>query len=114
MPVGYDNGGVCTIVKTEGKAMKKLGKRHTVSKKNVDSIPSSPGLYVVRNTKGDVQYVGMSKNIKVRLSQHTSQRSIPGAHTFQVRTTNSRSEAEKLESGYIRKYKPRYNVQKKR
>lgn len=92
--------------------VKKLGGRKTFSQRNLNKVPKKPGIYLIRNAKGNAQYVGMTKSLRTRIGQHASQDNIPGAQTFQVRTTGSASHAERLEKKYIKQYNPRYNIQK--
>lgn len=93
---------------------KKLGGRHKLNRTNLNTVPDKPGIYLVRNEKGDAQYIGKSKTLRSRIEHHLSQRDIPGAKSFQVRTTRSASQAEKLEGNYIKRYRPTYNIQKKK
>jgi excinuclease ABC subunit C len=92
----------------------KLGGRRKLIKTNLNAVPNKPGIYLVRNKKGDAQYIGMAKTLKSRIGQHINQKDIPGAKTFQIRTTGSTGRAEKLEGKYIKNYSPKYNVQKKK
>lgn len=91
---------------------KRLGGRKNINVTNIGSVPNKPGVYLIRNKSGDAQYVGMTKTLKGRIGQHLSQGDIPGAKSFQIRTTGSIRKAEKLEGKYINNYKPRYNVHK--
>ena len=36
----------------------------------VDKLPSKTGIYYIHNEKGDLIYIGKSKNIKKRVNQH--------------------------------------------
>ena len=92
----------------------KLSGRKNLNKTNLNTVPNKPGIYLVRNKGGDAQYIGMTKTLKGRIEQHLSQRDIPGAKSFQTRTTRSVSQAEKLEGNYIKRYRPPYNIQKKK
>jgi len=91
---------------------KRLGTPRRLNKTNIQRTPHLAGIYVIRSEKGSTQYVGMSRNLKSRLTQHQSKRSIPNAATFQTRTARSVRRAETLESEYIRRYKPKYNILK--
>lgn len=90
----------------------RLGNRRKLNQTNIGTVPNKCGVYVIRNKKGDAQYIGMTKSLRTRLSQHLGQRSLPGAHSFQIRTSGSTRNAEKLEKDYIKRYRPRYNIQK--
>jgi len=91
---------------------KRLGGKQKLDKSHLDSVPDKPGVYVIRNKKGDVQYVGMSKQLKTRIAQHADQKDVPGASSVQTRTTRSEKRAQRLEEDYIKRYKPKYNIQK--
>ncbi len=91
---------------------KKLGASRKLNKTNIERVPKRTGIYVIKSDRGATQYIGRSQNLKARLSQHHSQKSIPNASTFQTRTTRSVRKAATLESEYIRRYKPRYNILK--
>jgi excinuclease ABC subunit C len=85
-------------------------------------VPAQPGVYVFRNSAGDVIYVGKAKSLRKRLSsyfqpsrQRTSDiklraliKSIAYYEVFPVRTE---AEALLLESRLIKQYTPRYNVE---
>lgn len=91
---------------------KKLGAPRRLSKTNIERVPSSTGIYVIKSGRGTTQYVGRSQNLKARLSQHYSKKSVPNASTFQTRTVRSTRKVKSLESEYIRRYKPKYNILK--
>jgi len=93
---------------------KRLGGRQKLNQSNLNTVPDKPGIYLLRNKKGDAQYVGISRTLRSRIGHHVSQRDIPGAKSFQTRTTRSASQAEKLEGNYIKRYRPTHNVQKKK
>lgn len=92
----------------------KLSGRKNLNKTNLNTVPSKPGIYLIRNKGGDAQYIGMTKTLKGRIEQHLSHGDIPGAKSFQIRTTRSANQAEKLEGSYIKRYRPTYNIQKKK
>jgi|GEM_PF-2428418 len=91
---------------------KKLGASRRLNKTNIERAPNRTGIYVIKSDRGVTQYVGRSQNLKARLSQHHSKKSIPNASTFQTRTVRSVRKVEALESEYIRRYKPKYNILK--
>ena len=93
---------------------KKLGGDKGFNKTNINNVPNKPGIYLIKNKSGDAQYIGMTKTLKGRIEQHLSQGDIPGAKSFQIRTTRSANQAEKLEGSYIKRYRPTYNIQKKK
>jgi excinuclease ABC subunit C len=79
--------------------------------------PSSSGVYMWRDPKGTVIYVGKAKNLKSRLTSYFSGRKdiktrilISRAQTIEYITTANEYEAFLLENNLIKKYTPRYNI----
>lgn len=103
-----------TIVKTFIKTELKSG----ISPKLLDiveSLPSKTGIYYIHNEKGDLIYIGKSKNIKKRVNQHftgTSRKSKKIQHevyTVTYEETGSELIALLKESDEIKINKPIYN-----
>ncbi|HEY2537698.1 MAG TPA: excinuclease ABC subunit UvrC [Solirubrobacteraceae bacterium] len=84
------------------------------------ALPDQPGVYLFRDAKGRVIYVGKAKSIRKRVASHFSKaqvRSSPGhaemvAAVAQVECVVVASEAEALltEQGFIKQYRPRFNI----
>ncbi len=91
---------------------KKLGTTRSLTRGNIAKTPDRTGIYVLKNEQGATQYVGKSQQLKTRLTQHLSQKDIPGARSFQTRTLTSKKQADNLEGRYIQRLKPKYNVLK--
>ncbi|GAB2861764.1 excinuclease ABC subunit UvrC [Nocardioides pacificus] len=83
------------------------------------SIPTQPGVYRFRDSRGRVIYVGKAKNLRARLSSYFQD--IGGLHprTATMVTTaasvewtvvNTEVEALQLEYSWIKEYDPRFNV----
>jgi excinuclease ABC subunit C len=81
-------------------------------------IPQSPGVYLMKNNKGEVIYVGKAKNLKKRVSQYFSGKNA-GVKTehlvskiFDIETILSLNELDAflLENTLIKQYKPKYNI----
>jgi len=83
------------------------------------TVARTPGVYQMRDAKGQVLYVGKAVDLRARLSSHR-QAAKSGqaktaallAKTATVETilTGTEKEALLLESALIKKYRPRYNV----
>lgn len=81
--------------------------------------PDVPGVYLMKNGRGKIIYVGKAKRLRKRLASYFQKSS---AHTpktvalishvshIDVLLTNTEKEALLLESGLIKKHRPRYNV----
>ncbi|PZP87213.1 MAG: excinuclease ABC subunit C [Azospirillum brasilense] len=82
------------------------------------TIPGSPGVYRMLNTKGDVIYVGKAKNLTNRvgsyanLGNHNSRTLAMVNQVARVEVITTRNEAEALlqEAAQIKRFRPRYNI----
>lgn len=81
----------------------------------INTLPTTTGVYYIHNEKGDLIYIGKSKNIKKRINQHftgitTSSKKIQ-AEVYAVTYEETGSELVALlkESQEIKIHKPRYN-----
>jgi len=83
-------------------------------------LPTSPGVYVYRDTEGQPLYVGKAKNLRRRVKQYFTGRQISRtallvSHIDSVEIIVAESEREALlmESNLIKTYRPRFNVELK-
>ena len=84
------------------------------------ALPDQPGVYLFRDGKGRVIYVGKAKSVRKRVASHFSKAQVPSSpgHAEMVATTESvecvvvASEAEALlaEQSFIKQYRPRFNI----
>ena len=89
-----------------------------VIKKEIKSIPVSPGIYKMIDENGEVLYVGKAKNLKKRVSSYSklnnqSQRilnMISLVRKVELSITNTEAEALLLESNVIKVNKPKFNI----
>jgi len=81
--------------------------------------PDSPGVYLMKNGRGRIIYVGKAKRLRRRLASyfqkskgHTpkTQALVGQVCTVDVLLTGTEKEALLLEAGLIKKHRPRYNV----
>src|SRR6187455_2599060 len=80
--------------------------------------PSSPGVYRMLDTAGEVLYVGKAKNIRKRITSYTRptghdtriERVIAATSTVEFVTTATETEALLLEANLIKRLRPRFNV----
>lgn len=90
-----------------------------ISNKQFAAIPDIPGIYLFYNTKKELIYVGKATSLKNRVrSYFASQRSprpiekmIHEVAHIKYKQTDSALEAAIIESIYIKKHKPKYNVE---
>ena len=95
---------------------------HSQLKEQVSSIPAKPGVYLMKDQKGKVIYVGKAVNLRNRVRSyfHASADHSPKTHYLKQDiadldfiVTASELEALILECNLIKKYQPRYNVRLK-
>jgi DNA polymerase III subunit epsilon len=82
----------------------------------INAMPSAPGVYIMRNERGDILYVGKARRLKERLSSYFNSgvsaktaELISHVHQIETRVTRSSLEAALDESRLIRELKPPYN-----
>ncbi len=82
-------------------------------------LPNKPGVYIMKNSLGEVIYVGKAKILKNRVRQyfqnsknHTEKVKAMVKHIaeFEYIVTDSEMEALILECNLIKKYSPKYNI----
>jgi excinuclease ABC subunit C len=84
------------------------------------ALPDKPGVYLFRDARGRVIYVGKAKSIRKRVASHFSKAQVPSSpgHAEMVATVDAidclvvASEAEALlaEQSFIKQYRPRFNI----
>ena len=85
----------------------------------LQNLPTQPGCYLHKNTKGQIIYVGKAKNLRNRVRQYFQSSRAMDAKTqelvsritdFEFIVTDTEVEALVLESNLIKLHQPRYNV----
>ncbi|MCJ7640709.1 MAG: excinuclease ABC subunit UvrC [Desulfobacterales bacterium] len=91
----------------------------TPLQQKIDRLPANPGVYLFKDHKGSVLYVGKAGNLKHRVSSYfqkadgkdtktlTMLERVADIDTF---ITDTEKEAIILENNLIKEYRPRYNV----
>ncbi|MGH2834259.1 MAG: excinuclease ABC subunit UvrC, partial [Solirubrobacteraceae bacterium] len=84
------------------------------------ALPDQPGVYLFRDGRGRVIYVGKAKSIRKRVASHFSKAQVPSSpgHAEMVAAVASvecvvvASETDALlaEQGFIKQYRPRFNI----
>lgn len=83
------------------------------------NLPPSPGVYMFKNAKGKIIYIGKAKNLRNRVRTYFQSNSHLDARTerimskaadFELLVTESEVEALILEANLVHEHKPRYNV----
>lgn len=82
-------------------------------------LPLASGVYIMKNSDGEIIYIGKAKLLKNRVSQyfgsqnnHTTKvrKMVENVHDFEHILTASEFEALVLECSLIKQYKPKYNI----
>ncbi|WP_025027987.1 excinuclease ABC subunit UvrC [Caldalkalibacillus mannanilyticus] len=80
-------------------------------------LPDKPGVYLMKDEKGTIIYVGKAKILKNRVRSYftgshdgKTQKLVSEIHDFEYIITTSNLEALLLECNLIKKHTPRYNV----
>ena len=81
------------------------------------SLPDEPGVYLFRDARGRVVYVGKAKSIRKRVASHFSTPTRYGSTALKDEVdhieyivVHTESEALLTEQNFIRQYKPRFNI----
>ncbi len=81
------------------------------------AVPDRPGVYLMKNARGDTLYVGKAKSLKHRVRSYFSgPKDVKTRHLlarvadFEVQVTASEAEALLLENNLIKRWKPKYNI----
>src|SRR5437764_6852340 len=80
-------------------------------------LPDEPGVYLFRNARGRVLYVGKAKSIRKRVASHFTNPSTRGGKDLvgeidhvEALVVHTESEALLVEQNFIKQYQPRFNI----
>ncbi len=85
----------------------------------IDNLPTEPGVYIYRNGKGKIIYVGKARSLRQRVRSYFQESRSPDPKTdrlvseladLEYIVTDNEVEALILESTLVKKNQPRYNV----
>ena len=88
-------------------------------KNKANKLPLLPGVYIMKNTVGEIIYVGKAKKLKNRVTQyfrsdtaHTAKvkKMVSNVSNFDYIVCDSEFEALTLENSLIKQYQPKYNI----
>lgn len=86
-----------------------------------NTLPLTPGVYIMKDAAGKVIYVGKSRKLKNRVSQYfqnsekntKTARMVERVHSFDYILCETEIEALSLENTLIKQYTPKYNIRLK-
>ncbi len=84
------------------------------------TIPTNPGIYLMKDSGQKIIYIGKAKNLKNRVKSYflknqnyKTQKLVENISDIEFILTDNESEAFLLESNMIKKYRPRFNIELK-
>ena len=85
---------------------------------DLKDIPHNPGVYMMKNNKGKIIYIGKAKNLKNRVSSYFNNPKssiktfelVKHINDVEFFICNNELEALILENNMIKEYKPKYNI----
>jgi len=88
---------------------------------HIDNIPSKPGCYIFKNSKGIILYIGKAKDLRKRLNNYIQHKNhdkktislIQQVASVDYIVTDTEVEALVLENTFIKKHQPKYNIRLK-
>lgn len=88
-------------------------------KDKANKLPLTPGVYIMKNAKGEIIYVGKAKALKNRVTQyfgshlnHTAKvvKMVENVDRFETILCDTEYEALMLENSLIKQHQPKYNI----
>lgn len=88
-------------------------------KESIKKLPSSSGVYIMKNSSDEIIYIGKAKNLKNRVSSYFMsdtnhsdkvKKMVENVSYFDYIVTDSEFEALVLECSLIKKHMPKYNI----
>ena len=88
-------------------------------RKKAMALPLSPGVYIMKNKRGEIIYIGKAKQLKNRVSQYFGSQNnhppkvrkmVENVSDFDYILTDSEFEALVLECSLIKQNRPKYNI----
>jgi len=85
----------------------------------IQNLPTSPGVYLLKDKEGTVLYVGKAKNLRQRVRAYFGKSGdtrfslrflLPKVYQVETLLTDTEKEALILENTLIKKFKPRHNI----
>ena len=88
-------------------------------REKTSKLTASPGVYIMKNTSGEIIYIGKAKNLKNRVTSYFREKPdhlpkvaamVSNVHDYDFIVTDSEYEALLLECSLIKQHKPKYNI----
>ncbi len=91
----------------------------TTLQQKLETVPTTPGVYIMKDSRGDILYVGKAKMLRSRVRSYfqpsadldpAKQQMVQKAADLETISTDNETEALVLEANLIREHQPPYNV----
>ena len=88
-------------------------------REKLNQVPHAPGIYIMKGAREKALYVGKAKNLKNRIRSYFQKsaslddrklKMVSEIKDFQYVVTKNELEALVLESNFIKRLKPRFNI----
>lgn len=98
-----------------------VNSRQDILLEKANTLPLTPGVYIMKDKSGKVIYVGKSRKLKSRVSQYfqnsvknsKTERMVLSVFDFDYIVCKTEIEALSLENALIKQYSPKYNIKLK-
>ena len=96
-----------------------MNPKMSVLRKKAMALPKTPGVYIMKNAKGEIIYIGKAKALKNRVSQYFGSQNnhpvkvrkmVENVDDFDVILTDTEFECLVLECSLIKQHSPKYNI----
>jgi excinuclease ABC subunit C len=88
-------------------------------KQIIENIPKLPGIYIMKDSRDEILYIGKAKILRNRVRSYfqnsrtlnpRTRMFLNKVHDIKFLTTKTEAEALILESNFVKKHQPRYNI----
>ena len=98
-----------------------MKRSHEPLTERIKALPLSPGVYLMKDERGDIIYIGKASSLKKRVSSYFQKNDIDlktrtlvsNIDEIEVIVTDTEIEALLLEDSLIKKHKPKFNIRLK-
>ena len=95
-----------------------MTERSDLLKEKIKALPDNPGVYIMKNSGGEIIYIGKAVVLKNRVRQYFNnspklpkvQAMVDNVADFEYIITLTEKDALTLEANLVKKHKPKYNI----
>ena len=107
------------MIEAESEVREEEKPPETFDRETIKQLPEKPGIYIFKNSEGDVLYVGKGVKLRSRVRSYFGrttgrgpwiEKMVNEVASIDHVVTSNEVEALILESNYIKKHKPKHNL----